>query len=114
MSNEGGDCGFTLTKNGMESEDTQRRNRGHRKRGTSGASKTRAAMTSLTTATGLLTSPSSPLGLECNHKVWRLSIDIFRLPGHLEALPGHPPVLTRVAPTLDPAVAWAPPGFGGR
>ncbi|KAG0131837.1 hypothetical protein HOY82DRAFT_607396 [Tuber indicum] len=34
-------------------------------------------------------------------------------PGHLAALPGHLTALARVAPRLDPAVAWAPPGFGG-
>jgi len=32
------------------------------------------------------------------------------LPGHLQALPGH----LAVAYPLDPAVAWAPAGFGGR
>ena len=32
------------------------------------------------------------------------------LPGHLAALPGH----LAAAYPLDPAVAWAPTGFGGR
>ena len=32
------------------------------------------------------------------------------LPGHLAALPGH----LAAAYPLDPAVAWAPAGFGGR
>jgi len=31
-------------------------------------------------------------------------------PGHLAALPGH----LAAAYPLDPAVAWAPAGFGGR
>jgi len=39
------------------------------------------------------------------------------LPGHLQALPGHLAALPgrlAVAYPLDPAVAWAPAGFGGR
>ena len=39
------------------------------------------------------------------------------LPGHLAALPGHLAALPgrlAVAYPLDPAVAWAPAGFGGR
>ena len=39
------------------------------------------------------------------------------LPGHLQALPGHLAALPgrlAVAYPFDPAVAWAPAGFGGR
>ncbi|KAG0134434.1 hypothetical protein HOY82DRAFT_602471 [Tuber indicum] len=40
--------------------------------------------------------------------------DLAALPENLAALPGHLTALASVAPRLDPAVAWAPPGFGGR
>ncbi|KAG0130316.1 hypothetical protein HOY82DRAFT_609535 [Tuber indicum] len=36
------------------------------------------------------------------------------LPGYLAALPGYLTALPGVAPRLDPAVALAPTGFGGR
>jgi len=36
--------------------------------------------------------------------------DLQALPGHLAALPGH----LAVAYPVDPAVVWAPAGFGGR
>jgi len=36
--------------------------------------------------------------------------DLQALPGHLAAFPGHP----AAAYPPDPAVAWAPAGFGGR
>jgi len=43
--------------------------------------------------------------------------DLQALPGHLAALPGHLAALPghlAAAYRLDPAVAWAPAGFGGR
>jgi len=43
--------------------------------------------------------------------------DLQVMPGHLQALPGHLAALPghlAVAYPLDPAVAWAPAGFGGR
>jgi len=43
--------------------------------------------------------------------------DLQALPGHLAALPGHLAALPghlAAAYPLDPAVAWAPAGFGGR
>jgi len=42
--------------------------------------------------------------------------DLQALPGHLAALPGHLAALPghlAAAYPLDPAVAWAPAGFGG-
>ncbi|KAG0134960.1 hypothetical protein HOY82DRAFT_601516 [Tuber indicum] len=38
----------------------------------------------------------------------------FIFSGHLAALPRHLTALAVVAPRLDPSVALAPPGFGGR
>ncbi|KAG0137749.1 hypothetical protein HOY82DRAFT_647090 [Tuber indicum] len=46
-------------------------------------------------------------------KFW-FSGDPAALPEHLPALPEHLTALASVAPRLDPAVASAPPGFGGR